>query len=193
MRVALYGGTFNPPHNGHLTAAQEAHRLLSLDVVVFIPSYLPPHKSHDNIISVVHRMAMVESMIMPYSYMQVSDIELLQEKVCYTIDTVRVLKEQHPDWDTLYFLVGTDFVSDFRTWKNYESLFQEVQIVVAARFAGMAEERDDRFIYLDNCVCEVSATRIRDMIRTGASYERYVPSTVRAYIQKHSLYGPHKM
>ncbi len=188
MNIALYGGTFNPPHFGHLHVAAEVHRLLHVDKVLFIPSYVPPHKSPSGIIDAEHRLAMVRLAIAAQCYCDVSDIEIISKKVCYTIDTVRTLKSTHPEWNDVYFVVGFDSIPDIYTWKSCDALFEEVTIVVLIRPGYYAAQKDERFLYLDNSPFDASSTDIRAFIEAKKDCEGLLPRAVYHYIKTHGLY-----
>ncbi|MBN1493794.1 MAG: nicotinate (nicotinamide) nucleotide adenylyltransferase [Candidatus Omnitrophica bacterium] len=188
MKVALYGGTFNPPHNGHLHVADEVYRLLHVDQIFFIPAFIPPHKSPYGIIAADARIDMVKAAIADKPFCAVSDIEVMSGQVCYTIDTVRTIKSEHPEWDDLYFIIGSDSIPDIYTWKQCEVLCQEVTIVVVKRPGYYSAQHDKRFVYLDNVPCAASSTEIRSTIRNGHVPEDLMPPAVVDYIKKHSLY-----
>lgn len=188
MNVALYGGTFNPPHNGHIHVACEVHRLLAIDEVIFIPSYIPPHKSPKGIIKAHHRFEMVKVATAPFPFCTVSDIEVASEQVCYTVDTVRALVKEHPEWETVYCIVGADSIPEIYTWKLFKNLAEEVTIVVHTRKGYGATQRDERFMYLESADYEASSTELRHKIRERAPYEEWVPQAVGNYIKQHDLY-----
>jgi nicotinate-nucleotide adenylyltransferase len=188
MNIALYGGTFNPPHCGHLHVADEVRRLLQVDKVLFIPSYVPPHKSPKGIIPADDRLAMIRLAIAERPYCDVSDIEVASKDVCYTIDTVRALKAAHPDWKDVYFVVGFDSIPDIYTWKMCDVLFEEVTIVVLIRPGYYAAQKDKRFLYLNNSPFNASSTDIRALIRGNKNYAGLLPRPVADYIKAHALY-----
>ncbi len=188
MNIALYGGTFDPVHNGHIHVACEVSRLLAVERIVFIPSFLPPHKEPAGISAAHDRYEMLKQALVNLPFCTISTIEADSECICYTIDTVRKLKQNHLEWEQVYFIIGSDSIPDIYTWKEVDSLCREVTIAVAKRTERVQETGDSRFIYLDNTVCEIASRDIRAHIQTNKPFEHLVPSVVATYIRTHGLY-----
>ena len=134
--VALFGGTFDPVHAGHITVAQAAQRRFHLDAIYFIPSARPPHKSQRELIPFVHRYTMVALACADHPGFVPSLAEAptpgYASHVFYTIDTVRRFHREHPD-DHLFFILGADQFLEIPTWKNYESLLDACDFIIASR------------------------------------------------------------
>ncbi len=126
-RIGLFGGTFNPIHLGHLRTAVEVGEKLSLDVVFLIPSALPPHKDSTALISAEDRLAMARIAVEGSGLFQVSDVELMRSGPSYTIDTVRYFKSCFGD-AALFLIVGADAFLELDTWKDYQTLLDEIRI-----------------------------------------------------------------
>jgi nicotinate-nucleotide adenylyltransferase len=118
MRIGILGGTFNPPHLGHLILAEEVREKLNLDKIFFIPTNIPPHKSTESVSS-WHRFNMVKLAIKSNPYFEVLDLEIKRGGVSFTIDTIKELKSKFPR-DEFYLIVGSDLASTFSTWKDFD-------------------------------------------------------------------------
>lgn len=185
MKIGLLGGTFNPPHIGHLILAQEVTQKVGLDKVLFIPTNIPPHKESHNV-SAADRIKMTRLMIGPDKRFEVSDVEIKRGGVSYTIDTARELKSQRPK-DEFYLIVGSDLANDFDSWRYFEQLKKEVRIIVAKRRDYPLEHRNN-FIIAGILQMGISSSYIRSLIKKGFSVEYLVTKSVAEYIEKRKLY-----
>ena len=215
-RIGILGGTFNPIHLGHLAAAEEVRDRLSLETVLFIPSFLPPHKQ-ENIPSAEERYEMVRLAISGNPKFSVSDIEIKRGGRSFTIETIDELREMHADAE-LFFITGIDSFLEIRTWKEWQRLLGSCTFVIlsreGARFSDLAllglddaaegELRglDERTLYelrvhmgtaaivlLAIPRYEISSTDVRDRTRAGRSIKYLLPPAVEAYIIDHKLYA----
>ena len=122
MRIGIMGGTFNPPHNGHLHAAQQAVKALQFDRLLLIPDNIPPHKTMpEHSATSMQRLEMTRCMAEEIPHAQVTDMELTRGGRSYTVDTLRRLKETYPD-SILYFIMGTDMLLSFDRWREPENI-----------------------------------------------------------------------
>lgn len=185
MKLGILGGTFNPPHIGHLILACEVQQKLGLDRIFFIPTNIPPHKESHNV-DADHRLRMVKLAIEGNLPFEVLDLEIKRGGVSYTIDTVRELKIRHPRGE-FYLIVGSDLANDFPTWKYFAGLRKAVKIVVAKRRAYPLRIKDN-FIKLDIVEMGISSSYIRGLIKKGFSIKYLVSDNVFAYIEKYKLY-----
>ncbi len=196
MRIGIMGGTFNPPHNGHLHAAQQAVQALHFDRLLLIPDNIPPHKTMpEHSATSAQRLDMTRCMAQEIPHAEVTDMELTRGGRSYTVDTLRRLKETYPD-STLYFIMGTDMLLSFDRWREPENICQLAHLVVIARdehdrsaiaqkAAWLQETWQAQVEIIDCPALPVSSTEIR------ADRERcreMVPATVFAYIDQHHLY-----
>jgi len=133
MRIGLFGGTFNPIHNGHIQVVREVKEGFPLDKIYLIPSALPPHKGPDNVVDANERIEMIRLSFSNYSDFIVSDVELKRRGPSYTIDTVRYFKSSLPEETALYLILGLDAFFEIDTWKSYMDLFLLVPFIVMAR------------------------------------------------------------
>jgi nicotinate-nucleotide adenylyltransferase len=205
MRIAILGGTFDPVHNGHLTAAEAVADAFQVDEVHFVPAFSPPHKHARGITSPFHRFAMVALAIVPFGRFRTSTIEVDTLEKRYTVETLDAMKQAYPGADLL-FIVGTDMYQEIETWKNYRRLFELAHLVIVNR-PGF-EFREDvapyqilnknqtvtlpheaAVFYLPFVQQTVSSTEIRDECKRGEQVEQWVPSTVWSYIEKNKLYS----
>jgi nicotinate-nucleotide adenylyltransferase len=212
--VALFGGTFDPIHAGHITVAQAAQRRFHLDAIYFIPSSRPPHKSQRELKPFVHRYTMVALACADHPGFVPSLVEApaagVAPHIFYTIDTVRRFHREHPD-DHLYFMVGADQFLEIPTWKNYESLLDSCDFIIASRPGfrldalrlvippeklGRSQEPDPQKIVLrksevhllTTVASHVSSTEVRDRLARKQSIHGLVPARVEEYILKQALY-----
>ena len=134
-RIALFGGTFNPIHHGHLKMAEAARKEYKLDVIYFIPCGIPPHKSKKDLLPAKLRMKLLKESIQGKKYFKVLDIEIKKKKPCYTVDTIRELyvgigRDQSLQ---LFFLIGQDEFEDLHTWHKPKELAKMVTFLVLPR------------------------------------------------------------
>jgi nicotinate-nucleotide adenylyltransferase len=186
MKIGILGGTFNPPHIGHLILAQQVCQKAGLDKIFFIPTNLPPHKESYNV-SARSRLAMVKRAVGKDKRFEVLDLELRRGGVSYTIDTVRQLKRKYAKAE-FFLIVGSDLANDFPTWKYFAELKKAVKIIVAKRRAYPLKRRD-RFMVLNIVQMGIASSHIRGLIKKGFSIQYLVPEAVAEYIEKNRLYG----
>ena len=133
MRIGLFGGTFNPVHEGHLRIAREVKAVFKLDRIHLIPSFLPPHKKPAGVASAEYRLEMIRLSLEDRTGLTVSEVELKRSGPSYTIDTVRNFLSVHPGNTKLYLIMGLDAFLEIDSWKSYQDLFRLVPIIVMAR------------------------------------------------------------
>jgi len=190
-RIGFLGGTFDPIHSGHLILAQQLLENFHLDKVIFIPAATPPHKDDESISPSNHRFEMTRAAIEDNPLFQVSDIELKRQGKSYTIDTIRQLKELHPDSD-LFLLAGSDILAEFETWKDPEEIFQEIKVIIGVRPGYDKIDSENRFfkksIIAQIDGLQISSTQIRQKVREGKSIKYLVPLRVEEYVKAGGLY-----
>ena len=202
MKTGIYGGSFNPIHKGHLTAAESAARQLGLDRLFLIPASVPPHKqlSADSAAPQQRLEMTVLATAEMNCKVEVLDIELKRTGKSYTSDTLRALKELYPD-DELWLLMGTDMFLSLQTWHEPDVIMSLASI---GAFSRTVEGKDEEFaaqekfleatfgarvVTLENPdVIEISSTQVRAALPAGDG-EEYLPSPVYGYILRHGLYG----
>lgn len=200
-RIGILGGTFDPPHIGHLIIAQEALIQLGLDTVCFVPAAQPPHKATRSITPPARRKAMVELAIAGNAAFSLSSIELDRPGPSYTVDTLRAL---HAVWGreaALQFIVGWDMLLDLPHWRDPAGVVAECAAIVAVHRPGyeadpaqlnrIAETLPDlpsKLVLLPTPQIGVSATDLRARVASGLPIRYLVPDGVANYIAAHALY-----
>ena len=216
MKLGIFGGTFNPIHYGHLTAAEEVKEKLGLDRIIFVPSGNPPLKDKE-LADAKHRYRMVKLGISKNRSLAVSDIEYKKKGKSYSVDTVEKLRRIYPG-ARLYFIAGIDAFIDIPNWWQPERLVSLADFIVISRpsykFTGLAsspylkinrsilKKLDDTklqtyktklksgrdIIMLHITPVEISATGIRKLIKRGKSIKYLLPEEVESYIITHKIY-----
>ncbi len=197
MRVGILGGTFNPPHLGHLVCAQEAYLQLRLERVMLIPARIPPHKAVEDEPGPEHRLALCRLAIEGDERFTVSDVEMRRAGPSFTVDTLEELHSQAPDSE--YFLiVGGDIAAGLPSWHEPERVLALATPAVAERQGTSRAAVDaalrslrggERSQFFAMPSIEVSSTMIRRRVRAGEPIRYLVPDAVATYIHAHSLYG----
>jgi len=214
-KIGLFGGTFNPVHLGHLWAAEIVQKRISLEKVLFIPSYIPPHKETFNMASPLHRLQMVELACAPYPRFIPSSIEIEERGTSYSIYTLKKIKEFFPD-ALFFFILGIDAFLEIETWKDYEKLIQNCSFIVISRpgydldsargvlvgkykekiidLAGSNVSMEDtlssfRIFLLPLDALNIASSEIRKRIRNGVSVKDMISDNVEEYIKKHKIYS----
>jgi len=131
--IGLFGGTFNPLHNGHLKVAQDVKAEFNLERIYFIPSAVPPHKGTEGLADVKDRLQIIKTAMSPGNGLTVSDVEIDRQGPSYTIDTVRYFQDTLPASTSCYLIVGMDAFLEIDTWKSYKTLFDLIPLIVMTR------------------------------------------------------------
>jgi len=196
LKYGIMGGTFNPIHNAHIRMAEEVRDIFDLDKIIFMPTGTPPHKNNLNI-DPLDRYEMTKLAISGNDRFEVSDIEVLNKSVSYTVETVGKLKEFYPNVE-FYFITGADSILDIYKWKNPEKLLTLCKFVSVRRpnysddLEDKIKEIVDKFggeiLLVDGPLLNISSTEIRERVREGKSIEDFVPKKVVEYIKENKLY-----
>lgn len=196
-RIGILGGTFNPPHLGHLICAQEAHRQLALDRVLVLPARQPPHKPIDDDPGARHRLELCRWAVAGDERFEVSELELRREGPSYTADTLVELSALMPDSE-LFLIVGGDVAAGFMSWYRPQRVLALATLAVAQR-RGTSRAAVDRALaalpggelaeFFRMPRIEISSTEIRRRVRHHQPITYLVPEAVGAYIDEHRLYG----
>jgi nicotinate-nucleotide adenylyltransferase len=198
-RIGILGGTFDPPHVGHLWLATLAADELGLDRVLFMPASQPPHKRGRRISSAADRLEMTRLAIAGDSAFELCSIELERDGPSFTIDSVRQLQASHPD-ARLYLVMAADSLAQIDTWREPDRLLSLVEWVVGPRPGSHLPTPDSlserfgsaaaRIHLLDGPALDVSASEIRDRVAAGQAIRYLVPVAVEALIADRGLYRP---
>ncbi len=211
-RIAFYGGSFDPPHNGHLTIARKLSKLFALDEFVFIPAFHAPHKKNKKPTSAFHRFAMLSLATEIEGKIKVSTVELDAPEKPFTYQTQAKLKNDSPEAE-IFFVIGADSWAEIDTWREWEKVLTQTNVIVVTRpeyeidFSHVTKEIKARLIdlrkngkqktkngeqkiYITDAVnLDVSATEIRRKIRAQENdWRELVPNEVAKYIEKYELY-----
>lgn len=186
MRIGIFGGTFDPPHLGHLIAAQEIQHQLQLDRLLVIPASVPPHKLDREITSPAVRLEMTTVAFAADSRFSVSDIELRREGASYTVDTLRSLRADWPAAE-LFLAIGADQARELATWKEPAEIRRMATLAAFAREGHEVPEGWDGPVVRVPFV-EVSSTEIRRRVEAGEPFSYFVPGLVEAVIRRAGLY-----
>ena len=197
-RIGIYGGTFNPPHIGHIEAAKQAIGRLRLDRLLMVPTGISPHKVlPPNSPTSKQRLEMLRIATADSPCLEVSDVELSREGVSYTWQTIHAIREQNPEAE-LILMMGTDMFLSFRSWKNPEQIVNDASLAVfyrgdkgehAAVDAEKAywEEKGVRVQLVENDVINISSTQMRRLLIFRCAAD-FLPAGVLDYIRQHYLY-----
>ena len=196
-RVGLFGGTFDPPHVGHLILASEARSQLELTRVLWTVTPDPPHNQDQSITALEHRLAMVRLAIRDDPTFELSDVELNRPGPHYTIDTIKLLAQQNPGAEIVP-IIGGDSLNDLPTWHQPKEILYAANWVGVMRRPGEetnldALERElpgirSKIHYVDAPLLEIASREIRERAATGKPYRYYLPGAVYEYVKGHQLY-----
>ena len=187
MKIGIFGGTFNPPHLGHLRLVRAFADRYALDRVLIIPTFLPPHKSADSLTDGQTRMEMCRILFDDPRF-SVSDIELRRGGKSYTVETLRAMHMQFPQ-DRLYFLVGSDMLRSFDTWYLPDEIRSLCTLCAAVRHAGETLPKTQAEVLEHFDPVDVSSTEVRRLVRTGDRAEEFLGKALADYIAENDLYA----
>ncbi len=184
MKIGLFFGSFNPIHIGHLIVANVVRETTDIDEVWFIVSPQNPFKKNKNLLHEFDRIDLVKAAIEDDYHFRASDIEFNMPRPSYTIDTLTLLAEKHPEHE-FSLIIGEDNLGSFKKWKNHESILDHFQLIVYPRPNSEKSEllNNNRVTIVDAPKMEVSATLIRKMIKSNQSIKYLVPPRVEELIR----------
>ena len=199
--IGLYGGSFNPIHNGHLIVARAVAERLQLDRVILLPSARPPHKGDHRLLDAGHRAEMVRLAITGEPLFEFSDYDLTRDGPSYTIDTIAHFHESLGQHVELYWIIGADSLAELTTWYRVSDLVDACRIITASRtgwdtidwtrlraILSDAQVTALRAGVLQTPRIDISSTDIRRRVCDGQSIRYFVPDAVLNYIETHALY-----
>ena len=201
-RIALFGGSFDPIHCGHLIVAREIAERFDLGQVVFLPSASPPHKPSLGLADAKHRAEMVKRAIADERLFTFSDFDLDRSGPTYTIDTVHHFVATFGSTVALHWIIGADTLPELSTWHRLSDLVDACRIITAPRPKKSDVDWNQLGTKLNEAqitkirsglsatpLIDISATQIRERVGLGRSIRYLVPEEVRSYIEEHALYG----
>ena len=197
MRAGIFGGSFNPPHLGHLHLAESVHDALHLDEVLLVPSKISPHRSMAAYAPEADRLEMCRLAAEEYPWLRAEDFELRQSQVSYTYYTVEHFTETRPE-DEFFLLMGSDMLLSFTTWHRWQEILQRVTLAGIAREPGEYEALDAaaenlrqygriEIVHVDSFT--VSSTKIRELVKNSQDCSCYLPKKIVQYISMQNLYS----
>lgn len=198
-KIGLFGGTFDPPHKGHMKLASEVLKEFSLDKIIFIPAGNPPHKTDKKKTDKNHRYEMVKIAIMGQgrNCFSLSDFDIKNEEPNYSYLTIKHFKELYPD-DEIFFIVGADSYRDFPLWKNYPDILCLCTFIVVNRQGIENDSYYEKYkkimpshkaLFLKDFSYDLSSTELREQLFSGNAKCEDLPDGVWDYIIKNKLYS----
>lgn len=197
MRIGIFGGSFNPIHNGHLNVIKTAKDRLSLDRLIIMPAKVAPHKQNAQMADEKDRYEMCRLAVMNIDGAEVSDYEISKDEVSYSVITLRHFKELYPDAE-LCFIMGCDMLLYFKKWYKYEEILSLAALACYPRANGEIEQMETaaeelrklggKVEIIGVIPFEVSSTQVRELVQSGRDISRYLPESVWKYIVENKLY-----
>lgn len=192
MRLAIFGGSFDPPHIGHLLAASDAFEQLSLDRIILVPAASQPLKAGRANAPAEHRLEMVRLLVAGDPRFEVSDVEVERGGLSFTVDTLMHFATLYPAAER-FLLAGADVLESFGQWREPRRILELAQLVLLERQHGAPGAvppalREHEMRRLPTRRIDVSSTEIRERVRTGKPIRGFVTDAVAAYIQRAALY-----
>jgi nicotinate-nucleotide adenylyltransferase len=199
LKLGVLGGTFDPPHIGHLILAEEARQVLGLEQVLFVPAGAPWRKAGQELSAGEDRLAMVRLALGDNPHFAVSTLEIEREGPSYTAETLAALHQELPADSEIFFILGQDSLADLPNWRQPQRIISLARLAVAARSDWESAQPDalekevpgisQRLLWLDMPRIDISATAVRERVRQGLSIRYWVPPAVEEYIRQHGLYA----
>jgi len=194
MRIALYGGTFDPVHTGHLEIARRVAELFEIEKLIFIPAQMAPHKIGRPVTEPIHRYAMLALATQNDPQLSMSTFELDDPDHKYTVDTIDYFQRLFGNECELFFIMGADSWSEITTWREWQRLLTTINHIVVTRPGHQVDQTlpvaGARVLFTDAVMKDVAATSIRGLAAAGRFEElvQLVPEPVAEYIRKYELY-----
>lgn len=197
MKIGILGGTFDPPHNGHLHMARAAQDALGLAEIIFMPAKQPPHKLDDPVSPLETRVAMLERALAGEPTFVISMLEAERQGPSYTVETLRILRRELGDDAEIFFIIGEDSLVNFPTWHQPHEIVKLCKLAVLQRpkYDVDLDALDKRVPGVKASVVlirarelDISSSDIRERVARGESIRKLVPARVADYIESHHLY-----
>jgi nicotinate-nucleotide adenylyltransferase len=203
--VAIFGGTFNPVHFGHLCIAEEIRTKFNLDKVIFVPTNLPPHKNPSDLVSARQRWLMTHLATVSNPCFEVSTFEIDSGGKSYAVDTIKHFRKHFGDKVQIYFIIGADMLVDIAAWKNIGEILKLCRFIAVSRpgydvqkifnqyylsskNTSIASELMENVLVEDVATLDISSTSIRQRVKEWKSIKYLVPETVEQFIHNQQLY-----
>lgn len=189
MKIGIFGGSFNPIHLGHVKMIEIALEKLKLDKIIVVPVGVPSHREN-NLVSSRDRLNMCSLALKNISQAELSSLEIDDEEINYTYDTLLKIKEHYPNSE-LYEIIGEDSANYFHLWKNYREILKMCKVVVFKRKESFHKKNlnKEEMLYIEAPYFDYSSTEIREKIKEKKNLEKFLPKEVIEYIKEKSLYS----
>jgi len=191
VRIAIYGGTFDPIHYAHLVIAEHAVEQLKLDKIILVPSYVPPHKQNKVISQSSYRLKMTQMAVADNPNFEVSDYEINKKGTSFTVHTLEYFAAEYKiDRENLYLIIGADNLNDFHKWKDPHRISELATLAFAKRplYQITNDLNDFQYIELDSPLLEISSSYIRELVKDGKSPRYLLPTKIIQFILENELY-----
>ena len=201
MRIGIFGGSFDPIHQGHLILAENCREQAALDLVLFIPCATGPHKTDGATSTDRQRCEMIELAIAGHESFRLSKLEMERGGISYTVDTLVELKQQYPD-DELFLLLGDDSLERFDSWREPQKICElaipvvanrpgsgEIDLTVLEKYVSAERYQQISEITVDSPMIEISSSNIRSRVASEKSIRYLMPRGVQRYIESQSVYS----
>ncbi|MCD6425385.1 MAG: nicotinate (nicotinamide) nucleotide adenylyltransferase [Anaerolineales bacterium] len=198
-RVGYFGGTFDPPHLGHIILAVKAKEYLDLDEFRWIITPEPPHKKDRTITPVKYRLEMLKLVVADQGMFEVSEVDIQRDPPHYAADTVEILKNQQPSAELVY-IIGEDSLKDLPDWHETSRFLSAIDQLAVAPRPEVSTDMDqlelilpglsDKIVFIPDVMIEISSSMIRERVREGAPFEHFLIDSVAEYIKMNQLYLP---
>ena len=200
MRIGIFGGTFDPIHNGHLTVAEYVRAEMALDQVLFVPAGRPWFKEGQTVTDAGHRLEMTRLAVTDNPHFAVSDMEVRRDGPTYTFDTLTELRREKGEGVEFYLILGIDALNELHRWRRPSDVLDMATLVGVTRPGAEAVDRaaldsiregvSDEVVIVDGPRIDISAADIRRRMSEGLSVRGIIPQAVEDYAKRHVLYGP---
>ncbi|QSR87006.1 nicotinate (nicotinamide) nucleotide adenylyltransferase [Candidatus Methylacidiphilum infernorum] len=192
LRLAIFGGSFDPIHYGHLICAMDCLEQISLNKIIFMPCARSPFKKQNPVASALQRLEMIQLAIQPFKNFEVSSFEVQSPAPSYSIRTVQEFHKLYPHAE-LFWIIGSDQVPGLPRWKDYAELIQIVKFIVVSRSNYYPYEKRDYLVPLPKIrYVDISSTEIRERVKKDLPIFHLLPQAVSQYIKENSIYIPNR-
>jgi nicotinate-nucleotide adenylyltransferase len=190
VKIGIFGGTFDPVHEGHLALARTAVREIRLDRLFFVPNRRSPLKSRAPVSEAPHRLNLLRLASKKVPRSRISLAELNRPGASYTVGTVRRFRSEYPG-SRLFLVMGSDSLRGFKRWKSWRKILELCTLVVGKRKGSKAfpVKLGKKVLFLKSSMPGISSSRMRTALEAGKNLHRLVPPSVKDYIERHGLYG----
>ncbi len=192
-KIGIFGGTFDPIHIGHLITARSVKEIRNLSKIIFVPANTSPLKQNVETVSSSHRLEMTKLAISKFDEFSISDFEITNNGISYTIDTIKYFKEKYGD---IELIIGYDNFLVFDKWYKWKEITELVDVIVLKRFYEKKiapKVSSNNFIFVESPTIQINSTNIRERISKNLPINLLVPDEVQNYIRDNKLYSKNEI